>query len=204
MSSMNNTKQKILEAALTLFSQSGFTAVSIRDICKLVQIKESSVYYHYKNKRAIFHEIIHSFEEKALDMMNYFGEEAENSIEFKENQFQEVCKYFFEEYLMNDFCNKVMRLLLMEQMNDKETQEIYEEWMFRKPLKFQSIIFKNLKLLGFIQTEDCDYLAVTYYSPIFLYAQQYLFIGDLNEEKKNLFRAKAYCHVQKFFGRMEK
>lgn len=51
---MKNTKEKILEAALNLFSQKGFTAVSIRDICKEVTIKESTVYYHFENKQAIF------------------------------------------------------------------------------------------------------------------------------------------------------
>ncbi|MDE7340423.1 MAG: TetR family transcriptional regulator [Lachnospiraceae bacterium] len=31
---MNETKQRILDIALNLFAQSGFSAVSIRDICK--------------------------------------------------------------------------------------------------------------------------------------------------------------------------
>ena len=48
---MNETKQKILDVALDLFSQNGFSAVSIRDICKVVDIKESSVYYHLKINR---------------------------------------------------------------------------------------------------------------------------------------------------------
>lgn len=42
---MNDTKQRILDVSLELFSQNGFSAVSIRDICRQVQIKESSVYY---------------------------------------------------------------------------------------------------------------------------------------------------------------
>ena len=55
---MGDTKQKILEVSLDLFSQKGFSAVSIRDICAQVKIKESSVYYHFKNKQAIFDELI--------------------------------------------------------------------------------------------------------------------------------------------------
>lgn len=53
---MKETKQKILDAALNLFSQKGFSAVSIRDICKVVDIKESSIYYHFQNKQAILEE----------------------------------------------------------------------------------------------------------------------------------------------------
>ena len=51
---MNDTKQRILDVSLELFSQNGFSAVSIRDICRQVQIKESSVYYYFKSKQAIF------------------------------------------------------------------------------------------------------------------------------------------------------
>lgn len=43
---MNATKQKILKVSLELFSRYGYSAVSIRDICRQVQIKESTVYYH--------------------------------------------------------------------------------------------------------------------------------------------------------------
>lgn len=48
---MGNTKQKILNVSLDLFSQKGFSAVSIRDICAQVMIKESTVYYHLKTNK---------------------------------------------------------------------------------------------------------------------------------------------------------
>ena len=67
---MNETKQKILDVALDLFSQKGFSAVSIRDICKVVEIKESSVYYHFKNKQAVFDELLQHFETIANDLMS--------------------------------------------------------------------------------------------------------------------------------------
>ncbi len=67
---MNETKQKILNAALDLFSQKGFSAVSIRDICKVVDIKESSIYYHFKNKQAIFDELLQQFESIATELMS--------------------------------------------------------------------------------------------------------------------------------------
>ena len=62
---MNQTKQAILDAALNLFSQKGFSAVSIRDICAVVQIKESTVYYHVKNKEAILDDLLAEFQAKS-------------------------------------------------------------------------------------------------------------------------------------------
>lgn len=66
---MNPTKEKILEVALNMFAKSGYSSVSIRDICKQVEIKESSIYYHFKNKQAIFDELIFQFESSATSMM---------------------------------------------------------------------------------------------------------------------------------------
>ena len=48
------TKDKILIEALSLFSVSGFSGVSVRDIAKAVGIRESAIYKHYKNKQDIF------------------------------------------------------------------------------------------------------------------------------------------------------
>ena len=66
---MNITKKKILDVSLELFSQKGYSAVSIRDICKYVEIKESSVYYHFENKQSIFDELLNMFTEIAKGMM---------------------------------------------------------------------------------------------------------------------------------------
>ena len=48
------TKDKILIEALSLFSVSGFSGVSVRDIAKAVGIRESAIYKHYKNKQQLF------------------------------------------------------------------------------------------------------------------------------------------------------
>ena len=48
------TKQKILSISLKLFADRGYHAVSIRDICREVPIKESTLYYYFQNKREIF------------------------------------------------------------------------------------------------------------------------------------------------------
>ena len=55
---MPDTRQRILDASLDLFSQSGYAAVSIRDICARVRVREGTIYYHFPNKRAIAEEIL--------------------------------------------------------------------------------------------------------------------------------------------------
>ena len=67
---MQGTKENILMVSLELFSQRGFSAVSIRDICKKVNIKESSIYYHFQDKRAILQELLQRFQNTATTMMS--------------------------------------------------------------------------------------------------------------------------------------
>lgn len=53
-----NTDEKILLVSLDLFSQRGYSGVSVRDIAKEVGVRKSALYKHYKNKEDILNRII--------------------------------------------------------------------------------------------------------------------------------------------------
>ena len=53
-----NTKQKIIETALTLYSERGYDAVSVGEIAEAVGIKAPSLYNHFPSKQAIFDAIV--------------------------------------------------------------------------------------------------------------------------------------------------
>ena len=201
---MSGTKQRILDTSLMLFSQRGFSAVSIRDICAEVGIKESSVYYHFKNKEAILDELVRRFVDTASGMMSCLdGAISDAPCAIQGDFYSGVCNAFFENYLMDDFCNKVMRLLMIERTSNPAIQELYDEWMFRKPLAFQSQIFGFLVQSGIIRQADPTYLAMKYYGPIYLLAQRWLLCGPLSEDNKNVFRAEVYPYIQSFFAELE-
>lgn len=196
---MNKTKQKILDVSLEMFAHRGFSAVSIRDICKKVNIKESSIYYHFKNKNAIFEELLEKFEYTANKKMQQLNNAINKGFNVEGNIFQNVSEIFFEQYLMDNFCNSFIRLMYIEQFNNEEIREVYNKWLYDEPLTFQSKIFKILMDMGIISSNDSEYMAVKYYSPIFLYFQRYLLSGELTEDNKQQFREKAYNHINKFF-----
>lgn len=199
---MSSTKEKILEISLDMFSKQGYTAVSIRDICSQVGIKESSVYYHFKNKQAIFDELLNRFSTIANEMML----RLENGLTDGNNIFSDgintVSDCFFEHYLMDGFCNKVMRIMLIEQLGNDDVRKLYQEWMLDMPLQFQCKIFSALMNFGIIPNGDSDYYAVKYYAPIYFYAQKWLLSGELTEENKTSFRTVANKHIQMFFMEM--
>ncbi len=200
---MRNTKQKVLDVALNLFSKNGFSVVSIRDICGQIQIKESSIYYHFKNKQAIFDELINIFEKKSEDMMKKLEESLTLNIDFNNNSFKNICDIYFNQYLMDDFCNKILRLLSIEQLNNDEIQKKYEFWLFEKPLNFQKKVFSKLINLQVIKNNDSEYLAIKYYSPIFYYTERWLLSGTLTDYKKEKFCLNAYKHIHSFFKELD-
>ena len=63
-----NTKQKILNEALTLFSEKGYSSVYVGDIADAVGIKAPSLYKHYKSKQEIFDSCVKVFSERMEDI----------------------------------------------------------------------------------------------------------------------------------------
>ena len=53
-----DTKQRILEKALELFSAQGYDSVSVGEIAAAVGIKAPSLYNHFSGKQAIFDAIV--------------------------------------------------------------------------------------------------------------------------------------------------
>ena len=47
------TKDRITEAALSLFAENGFNGTSVKQIADAVGIRDASLYKHYKSKQGI-------------------------------------------------------------------------------------------------------------------------------------------------------
>ena len=67
-----STKEKILDAALTLFAENGYDGTSMEQIASIVGIKAPSLYKHYKGKEDILNALIDSAEARYEEM---FGSE---------------------------------------------------------------------------------------------------------------------------------
>ena len=67
-----STKEKILDAALTLFAENGYDGTSVEQIASIVGIKAPSLYKHYKGKEDILNALIDSAEARYEEM---FGSE---------------------------------------------------------------------------------------------------------------------------------
>ncbi|MDC7238935.1 MAG: TetR/AcrR family transcriptional regulator [Spirochaetales bacterium] len=55
-----DTKQRILDAASDCFIRYGYEKTSMRDIGKMVGMNKASLYYHFRDKQALFEAFVHS------------------------------------------------------------------------------------------------------------------------------------------------
>lgn len=168
------TKEKILAAALELFSQRGYEAVSVREIAGEVGIKESSLYNHFQNKRDIFDSLVDVCWQKAEAYYRSkqipFTPEEDLSV-FGEWDFSKLAKtigntfrYFFED----PWNVRFRRLLILSQYTDQRAAGLYQKLYRDYPLAIQTAVFRGLMEAGQFQKSDPEAAALDFYGTVFL------------------------------------
>lgn len=52
------SRERIRQAAITLFAEKGFSATATREICERARVTKPVLYYHFKNKENLYREIL--------------------------------------------------------------------------------------------------------------------------------------------------
>lgn len=77
------TKERIFEAALEVFAQSGYEGARMEKIASKVGINKASLYFHFKSKEDIFRNLFHNILDKYSSVINAVINET-NGLESKE------------------------------------------------------------------------------------------------------------------------
>lgn len=183
-----NTKDKIIEVALDLFSVNGYESVSVRDISKAVGIKESSLYNHFKNKQDIFDTIIQVCTEKAMNQYKDLKIDQTLQGDFKvydrisEELLIKISMGLFEFYVSDKDMSRFRKILIIEQFKNKAIQDVYFKHFMDDAILFQTQLFHYLIEVGALRKANPETLAYEFYSPIFFLMNRY---DTLNETVKN-------------------
>ena len=168
------TKEQILNAALTLFSEKGYNAVSVRHIAAEVGIKASSLYNHFENKQDILHELveknikyINDFIEK-MDIENLFNSDKFTNIESFNSTFIDMSLKIIKFFLENATVVKFRKMLIIEQFSNPELSALYQKIFITDILEYESKLFKCFMDKNILIKTDPYILALQFYSPIFL------------------------------------
>jgi len=169
-----DTKQRILDEALTLFSEKGYANVFVGDIAERVGIKAPSLYKHYKSKKAIFDAIIdkmnESFAEQAKAMQINGSDavaDAEIYKELPEEQLLKLGRQFFLYFLHDDYNQKFRKMLTLEQFHDEDLAKIYSRIYVDDPLSYQGMLFGFMVTSGILKTDNVQIMTLHFYAPIY-------------------------------------
>ncbi len=148
------TKDKIFDTALDLFSKNGYDSVSVRTIASEVGIKESSIYNHYSSKKDILMSILNYFEEyfkgNPLDDENIRKLLEENPEEFYHQGSEMFKQQIFEEKIL-----KIMKLIFVQMYQIDEVKEFFLREILGGSTDFWSDVFEILIQKNVIGS-DCN------------------------------------------------
>ena len=144
-----NTKQKILNEALTLFSEKGYSSVYVGDIADAVGIKAPSLYKHYKNKQEIFDSCVKVFSERMEDIRTCLRlpDTSKADINYQTANMEtiiEIAKSLFMFYWQDDVAAKFRKMLMIERYHNPKLNELFEDLFINCAIRDEEKIFCDL------------------------------------------------------------
>ncbi|MBR5618397.1 MAG: TetR/AcrR family transcriptional regulator [Clostridia bacterium] len=160
----NDTKERILEAALEMFSQKGYAGTNIRELSASLGLVKSGVYKHYESKEAIWNAL--------LDQMIVYYEERFGSPErlppvpdypeaLTRLTMQMVNVTIHDEKIV-----MTRKVLTLEQFRDPRARELATKHFLTGLTDMFTRIFTGMMEKGLLRKDDPAMLAFAYTAPI--------------------------------------
>lgn len=195
------TKDRILEAALDLFSVNGFEGVSVKQIAGAVGIKDSSLYKHFSSKQAIYDTLLAEmnarFEETIAVYKLPQGEIKKIAKEYGSHNLtwlKKACEAVFLFFLKDPKASKFRRMLMIEQYKDPNAAKTFRCWFTDDAVQFQTALFKEMIGQGYFAEAPPDIAALQFYAPFYLLLCQY----DNFPEKEEEALEQLMRHIEQF------
>ena len=161
-----STKEKILDAALTLFAENGYDGTSVEQIANIVGIKAPSLYKHYKGKEDILNALVDSAETRYDEMFgseNHIGKIPENREEFIKMTMGRVA------FTMRDpMIRKIRKFLVQEQFRNERISEVTTKHQLDGIQGMFAKIIKGMMDAEIVVKDDPKLLAVELTAPAVL------------------------------------
>ena len=198
-----DTKQKIIDKALELFSERGYDAVSVGEIAAAVGIKAPSLYNHFPGKQSIFDAIVQNTAlqyEKDTDKIDIHVQSAAADVPLMltigEEELFEKVRGIFDYSLHNDNIRRFRKMMPIEQFRSAALGELYTRRFSERLVDYHAEIFKSLIAAGVIRNGDVNALALMYVSPVITL----IGICDRQPEREAECLKKLKAHVKQFYS----
>lgn len=162
-----NTKERILDSALSLFSQNGYDGTSVEQIAAEVGIKAPSLYKHFKGKEAILNAILDSAEcryEEAFGSERHIWKLPVNKKEFVQVTMERV------RFTMCDpMIRKIRMLLVQEQFRNEKLAEITTRLHLDVIQRMFAKIISGMMDTGVFRRDNAKMLSIELTAPAVLW-----------------------------------
>lgn len=163
------TKDRILDSALTLFSERGYDGVGVDLIAEKAGIKGPSLYKHFKGKEDILNALIEMVEahyEANFGSVNNLGAIPSSMDELITSALKRI------EFTLHDpVVKKVRRVLTMEQFRSKRIALLATKYNIDSVQGIYQHIFQTMIDNGVMKKTDTALAAMAFAAPVSLLIQ---------------------------------
>ena len=190
---MGNTKERITEAALELFAQSGYLGTSMSDIAQRLGITKGALYKHFASKQEILDSIVEQMSRTDFERAEEY-EMPETNDGFSEDYipFEKIRTYSiaqFDYWTKEHFPSDFRKMLTLEQYRDRQLAKLYHDYLATGPVEYMASIFRKMT----DSDESAMAIALEFYGPMFLLYSVY----DGAENKESVV-SMLKTHIDRF------
>ena len=190
-----SVREKIINAALDLFSQKGYDATSVDEIAESIGMKGPNIYKYFKGKEEVLKELSAKMEEGYRQRMKMNPEEGSNISnrdELKEYSMNQI-RFTIED----DKIKKHRKMGTIEQFRNPHFSRQTSEHQFDNMQRQFTAIFKSLMDKGVLDNDDPEMMAMEYYAPVSLLIQ----LCDREPDRKEEVMGKVEKYIDFFLNR---
>lgn len=165
------TKDRILESALTLFSEKGYDGVGVDLIAENAGIKGPSLYKHFKGKEDILDALIEKAE--SYYQQNFGTAQNPGKTPASMDELVELSLKRIEFTLHDPMIRKVRRMLTMEQFRSHRIGLLTTKYNIDIVQNIYREIFQQMIENGTMRAGNPEMLAMEFAAPISLLIQLY-------------------------------
>ena len=159
-----DTKEKILTAALDLFSQKGYEGTNMRELSASLGLVKSGIYKHFESKEAVWNELLDR-------MIAYYGERFGSAerlppVPDSLEDFVSMTMRMVNLTIRDGQIVKTRKMLTLEQYRDERARALATKHFLTGLTEMFTRIFSGMMDKKLIRRDDPGMLAFAYTAPI--------------------------------------